>query len=166
MLAVSVRDEGIGLSPESMRSLFRPFYQVRDHTLSRLRSSSTHKKVSRNSTEGSGLGLYICRELVNLMRGHICCQSELGNGSTFSFAVPMEEASISDDQTSQVNSNEVAAKVISNYRLLVAEDNRVNQMVISNMLTKLGCTFDLADNGEVACKLFDEVCAHFILQTY
>ncbi len=139
-LVVHVTDEGMGISPENVRNLFRPYFQV-----------------SQNSTEGSGLGLFICRGLVKLLGGHICCRSQLGRGSTFNVAIPLksvdslaEFSSIDDAPSPEV------LNLVANGKILVAEDNRVNQMVIANMLTKLGCKFDIVDDGSKACDRFIE----------
>jgi hypothetical protein len=117
-------------------------------------------QVSKNSAEGSGLGLYICRELARLMRGHVCCTSQLGVGSTFTFAVPYESCGKIASSGSASNREAAPSDIqstIERRMILVAEDNRVNQMVISNMLSKLGCTFDIVSDGRAALDLFQQV---------
>ncbi len=140
-LVIRVRDQAIGISEENIAKLFKPFFQV-------------HK----NSTQGSGLGLYICHELASLMHGHICCQSELGVGSTFTFVSPCESVQLAE-QANEAEStviDEQVDAVIASQRILVAEDNKVNQLVIANMLKKIGCAFDIVENGELACNQFNE----------
>jgi CheY-like chemotaxis protein len=142
-MIVRVHDEGIGISKENMHKLFQPFFQV-----------------SRNSVQGSGLGLYICRELVHLLHGHICCHSQLGNGSTFTAVVPLAVvASHLSKSKSESQSSEVAKisnLVTSKYRVLVAEDNRVNQAVIRSLLDRLGCQFDIVSDGQQAVEAFEQ----------
>jgi signal transduction histidine kinase len=75
MLSVSVTDTGIGIPISARKHLFEAWSQADD-------AASRHY-------DGSGLGLYICRELVALMRGSICCKSQPGAGSTFTFRVPV-----------------------------------------------------------------------------
>jgi signal transduction histidine kinase len=73
---ITVADTGIGISPDALPALFRPFHQI-DAGLARQR-------------EGTGLGLSICKRLVELMGGSIAVSSERGRGSTFSFTLPNE----------------------------------------------------------------------------
>jgi CheY-like chemotaxis protein len=139
VIAVQVVDEGIGIAKENISKLFRPFFQV-----------------EKNSIEGSGLGLYICRELAHLMKGHICCKSQLAQGSTFTFVSPCEPANLPIPDASALAPPPIALEMMGKYKVLVAEDNKVNQLVISNMLRKIGCSFDIADNGKIACELFEQ----------
>ena len=144
LLHVRVIDQGIGISDENISKLFQPFFQV-----------------SKNSTEGSGLGLHICMELSRLLGGHVCCRSKLGYGSTFTFIVPIlvipKAAKKSGSACGKKSTeDERMIEFLKSERILVAEDNRVNQMVISNMLKQLGCTFDIANNGKEACEMFEE----------
>ena len=139
-MMIQVIDQGIGISNENISNLFQAFYQV-----------------ARNSIQGSGLGLHICHELVHLMRGHICCQSQLGQGSTFTVVVPLVRASV-DGESNEWNMEEqrLENEVVSRTKILVAEDNKVNQMVIGNMLKRLNCTFDMVSDGRQACEAFEQ----------
>jgi CheY-like chemotaxis protein len=139
VIVVQVEDQGIGISEENVRKLFQAFYQV-----------------AKNSVEGSGLGLYICRELALLMHGHICCQSEIGRGSTFTFVCPYTPAQRVDTKPDTPEDLSEIEAVLSKRKILVAEDNRVNQLVIASMLRKLNCTFDIVDDGQAACDAFEQ----------
>jgi signal transduction histidine kinase/AmiR/NasT family two-component response regulator len=153
LLVMRVHDEGIGISQENIGHLFRP------STISNRPSAS----------EVSGLGLYICSEFARLMKGHICCESKLGVGSTFTFVCPFESANEQFVRQTVTSSgscdgymnfqNVVREPNIEEFlkanKILVAEDNKVNQMVITNMLKKLNCTFDIVDDGDQACKQFE-----------
>ncbi len=152
-MIVEVSDEGIGMNEESISNLFRPFFQV-----------------SRNSTQGSGLGLYICRELARLMRGHVCCRSELGKGSSFTVVLPivagrMESSpphsmssisSVSRSKCEMSEGERHVQSIVSRHRVLVAEDNKVNRLVVGNMLKRLGCEYDMCDNGKLALESFEQ----------
>jgi two-component system sensor histidine kinase/response regulator len=134
-----VRDSGIGLSEESRQKLFQPFTQA---------DASTTRKFG-----GTGLGLAICRKLVELMGGTIGVTSIEGKGSTFWFDVHMARG-LGSDSASAVNAPGVPAKSKSashpGLRVLLVEDNPVNQLVATNQLRKLGCEIEVAGNGREA----------------
>ena len=87
MLEFSVRDTGIGMTPEDQSKLFKPFSQV---------DGSTTRRFG-----GTGLGLMIVRELVQAMGGQVRVESQLGKGSTFSFCIPCVKADAADVQASE-----------------------------------------------------------------
>lgn len=135
-LQFHVHDSGIGIPPEAQESLFEPFAQA-DRATSRLYG-------------GTGLGLTICRELANLMGGTISVRSSPGLGSTFTATVRLQAAT---DPLTRVAANplESLQRVRqASARILVAEDNPVNQQVVTHMLQKLGHQVRLANNGREA----------------
>jgi signal transduction histidine kinase/CheY-like chemotaxis protein len=131
-----VRDSGIGMAPAVLEKLFQPFVQADNST-------------TRNYG-GSGLGLVISRQLVEKMGGSIRVKSAPGSGTTmlvelpFSFALASVAAAPEYANVPPVLPEPQAARV------LVAEDNSVNQEVIRAMLMRLGVRPTLADNGEEA----------------
>jgi signal transduction histidine kinase len=129
-LSVQVVDTGIGLSPEQQLKLFQPFQQA---------DSATTRRYG-----GTGLGLAICQRLVQAMGGDIQITSTLGKGSTFSFTVNVGRHS----QPILV----VAAPPVQKrqLRILVAEDNRVNQLLIYRLLKRLGHIVEVVENGRLA----------------
>jgi two-component system sensor histidine kinase/response regulator len=138
-LHCAVRDSGIGLSEESRQKLFQSFTQA---------DTSTTRKFG-----GTGLGLAICRRLVELMDGSIGVTSEEGHGSTFWFNVRMNERPGPNEtiETSAVVAPERHALVVGPaLRILLAEDNPVNQTVATHQLRKLGCDIKVASNGKEA----------------
>ncbi|MBL8468391.1 ATP-binding protein [Methyloversatilis discipulorum] len=133
----SVTDTGIGISAAQQALLFKPFSQA---------DSSTTRRFG-----GTGLGLAISQKLVHAMGGRIVVSSEPGLGSTFSFAIPVQETSAE----ATVKSEEMrpagpARGRRSDLRVLVAEDNATNQMLILRMLEKQHIVADLAIDGEQA----------------
>lgn len=129
---VNIKDTGIGISQEAQSRLFTRFSQA---------DSSTTRRFG-----GSGLGLVICRQLAQLMGGGVGLQSEVGKGSTFWFTVRcgLGEAPVEDVDST------VCDESVSDQRglkILVAEDNAVNQLVARTMLTKVGHTVDVVANG-------------------
>ena len=135
-LHFAVSDTGIGIPQEKMDQLFKPFSQV-ETTISRKR-------------DGAGLGLAICKGLVELMGGEIWAKSEVGKGSTFYFTI---EAEIAQGLPTR---SEIPAESVENLaelhplRILVAEDNPSNQKVLVEMLKRMGYRADaVADGREV-----------------
>jgi len=135
-LHCAVRDSGIGLSEEARQKLFQPFTQA---------DSSTTRRFG-----GTGLGLAICRKLVELMGGSIGVTSTEGEGSTFWFDVHLEEPPPPVAlQGAEWIGAPLQDKSIGSplFRVLLAEDNPVNQIVAASQLRKLGCEIEVARNG-------------------
>ncbi len=137
-----VRDTGIGIAPQSLKSLFQPFVQA---------DSSTTRHFG-----GSGLGLSIVRGLVEKMGGEISADSLPGRGSTFWFELPMGEvSSVASAALPRPAAHHWAAHRFSG-RVLLVEDNTVNQLVARRFLERLGCDVALAANGEDALVAWEQ----------
>jgi PAS domain S-box-containing protein len=137
-LRFSVRDTGIGISPEQVERLFNPFTQA-DGTITRRYG-------------GTGLGLAISKRLVELMGGEIGVESAPGSGSVFYFTalfqIPCEAPiQIIAAPTGAIKSLSEKARSIRGARVLLVEDNIVNQEVAAGFLKRLGLTVDTAVNG-------------------
>ncbi len=138
-IKVIVEDTGIGISKENQEKLFNIFSQA-DVSDTRI-------------YEGTGLGLAICKRMVELMGGEIGLESDLGKGSKFWFTFNAKRVS---DEQNQVES-EILDEVIKApkpFSLLLVEDKKTNQLVISLMLKEAGCKTDIASNGQEALKKF------------
>lgn len=133
-LQLEVRDTGIGIAAEDLPRLFQPFTQVD--------ASSTRKH------DGTGLGLAISRRLVELMGGQITVSSQPGNGSCFHLQLPFAVATAVANEA--VTSTVPLQPRARPARVLVAEDNAVNQRVAAAMLKRLGLRADLVANGAEA----------------
>ena len=139
---LSVRDNGRGMSPEFQKVLFEPFTQE-----DRVRSMES-------ISSSSGLGLAIVKKIVDLMDGTIEVQSEVGAGSTFSVCLSPEFITAADYRR-EVRSQSVQEE--SNFagkRVLLCEDNKINQEIARTMLERDGVTVELAENGQDGCRLF------------
>jgi PAS domain S-box-containing protein len=134
LLRVSVSDTGIGIAPEKLALVFERFSQA-DGSIARRYG-------------GTGLGLTICKGLVELMGGRIEVRSEVGRGSTFSFELPLRRITAQDQPLPPPDNRPVQAS--SPMRILLAEDNFLNQIVIAAMLEKLGHEVTVVGDGAAA----------------
>ena len=145
-IRMAVADTGIGISEANMSKLFIRFSQV---------DSSDTRRYG-----GSGLGLVITKQIVELMGGNIQVQSKEDIGSTFIVEVPMKVVKASDDALEEVEKEEEPAvfsiNAHSKARILVAEDEPVNQQVIGKLLGMAGFSYDIAENGQKAVELFKQ----------
>ncbi|HYD30836.1 MAG TPA: ATP-binding protein, partial [Azospirillaceae bacterium] len=129
-----VQDTGIGLSAGQVATLFRPFTQADDSTTRRF--------------GGTGLGLAICKRLVEAMRGTIDVTSTVGQGSSFWFTVTVAAG---DPARVETETSTTAPQATGHpLRILLAEDNEVNRMVISAMLARMGHTVHGVGDGRQA----------------
>ncbi len=139
-LVFGVRDTGIGIAPEKIEVLFKSFSQV---------DSSTTRKYG-----GTGLGLAISEKLVKLMGGTITVKSVPGSGTTFTFTILAKPGAPTLTPASNGSMRSETLKVDfageNPLRILVAEDNAVNQQLILHILDKLGYKPDSVENGELA----------------
>lgn len=140
-LKCAVIDTGIGISDEDQSKLFQKFNQF---------------GTDENNKKGSGLGLCITKELIEVMEGTISVKSTINKGSTFSFVLPIEiiEAKNTSDQRVFKKINQGVKYSIDH--ILIAEDNLMNQKYISRLLQKLNIKFTIANNGKEVVALAKE----------
>ena len=144
LMSLAVVDTGPGLTPAQQEKLFRPFSQVHASAASR--------------ESGSGLGLSISRQLATLLGGRVQLSSEAGRGSTFTLEIPLATRAATTSGTGPParGSRPTLPAVVATPawqrppRVLLVEDNRINQLVARGMLERLGCAIDVADDGGAA----------------
>jgi PAS domain S-box-containing protein len=142
-VSFEVKDTGIGIEKEKLSKLFNSFSQA---------DESTTRKYG-----GTGLGLSISKELVELMNGTISVNSQLNIGSSFVFDIELiqTECKCSPLDKSCINTNNEEKTNFHKNKILVVEDNVINQEVIFEILTELNLVVDIANNGKEACEKFD-----------
>jgi len=133
---LSVQDSGIGVPPDQQARLFRPFAQADDSTTRRF--------------GGTGLGLSICRELAARMDGHVGVDSDGRSGSTFWASLSLPRSLTIDDTATRRRIPIPQRHPLAGQRLLVAEDNPVNRLIITALLQRLGAEVIEAEDGEEA----------------
>jgi CheY-like chemotaxis protein len=135
-LRFAVRDTGIGIAADCTDRLFRPFSQA---------NSSTSRLYG-----GTGLGLAICHRLAQGLEGRIWMESEPGKGSTFWFTIRCQAggANLPPVPRESEGAGRIDGSGLSPLRILVAEDNVINQKVVLLMLERLGYAADVAADGE------------------
>jgi signal transduction histidine kinase/DNA-binding response OmpR family regulator len=157
LLKFSVKDTGIGIAKKNIIKIFEPFEQA-DNTITR-------------EFGGTGLGLSICKGIINLMGGDIWIESEEGVGTEVYFTVKVNEA---DDITLEKNSNyslkngyttegesekakrenKIIPRKNKKFNILIVEDNKINQIITSDILENNGHSYQVATNGNEAIELF------------
>ncbi|HFE46539.1 MAG TPA: response regulator, partial [Nannocystis exedens] len=132
-LRFSILDTGIGISKRDLDDLFQPFTQA---------DSGTARRHN-----GAGLGLTVSRRLIELMNGSCEIESEPGQGTTFSFEVRLATTECTQSDADRAPTTDHHSKEI---RVLVVEDNPINQRVAARLLAKIGYVADIASGGKAA----------------
>ncbi|HEY3950378.1 ATP-binding protein [Phenylobacterium sp.] len=136
-LRLRVADTGIGVAPEKLAGLFQKFEQA---------DASTTRRYG-----GTGLGLAICRDLAELMGGEIHAESTPGEGATFTVELPLERIANAPERTSRPAGEATAAvEDGAEIRILAAEDNGMNQLVLRTLLAQVGIEPTIVGNGREA----------------
>ncbi|MFA6969858.1 MAG: MASE1 domain-containing protein [Gallionella sp.] len=149
-LLIEIEDTGIGISSEDQQRLFKPFVQL--------------AKLAGDN-KGTGLGLTITRQFVQLMGGSVSVESTQGKGSTFRVELPVEKIEAGDvSGLDKVERGEIVglAPDQPTYRILIVEDQLENQLLLSQLMNRLGFAVKVAENGEQGVQLFQSWQPHLI----
>ena len=151
-LRFEIEDNGIGISKEKQDQMFDSFSQG---------SVQINRKYG-----GTGLGLSIVKGLIQILKGKIHLKSELGKGSTFFFEIPLEYDKEADkpkveEEVKKVNKME--GLDLTNVKILIVEDNKINQMITKKILNKMNLYCDVVDNGEAAVEQVKETAYDVVL---
>ncbi|MEA3290461.1 MAG: response regulator [Campylobacterota bacterium] len=142
-LLFSIQDSGIGIAPQNHDKVFELFSQA---------ESTTTKKFG-----GTGLGLSISSKLVEMLGGKISLESDVGKGAKFYFNIPLKEYKKNEIKHKEEKRCDLVTrtKKFDNHILLV-EDNKTNQTLMTIILKKLGLTFDIANDGVEAVRMYKQ----------
>jgi two-component system, sensor histidine kinase and response regulator len=140
-LKITVADSGIGISPDQQKKLFNAYNQA-DNTITQ-------------KFGGTGLGLVISKQIIELMQGTIWIESELDKGAKFIFTIKVKKGTVKDSQASASPIEIKAADLdLKAYTILAAEDMDFNREVLGKYLEKTGINIDFAENGKTAIDKF------------
>ncbi|MBF0439884.1 MAG: response regulator, partial [Magnetococcales bacterium] len=140
-LQFHVKDTGLGMHEDQIAYLFQPFTQA---------DSSTTRRFG-----GTGLGLSITKKLIELMGGTIQVSSQLGQGSDFHFVLPFGQAAC-PSEILEIQPVRTTYKMVENAKILLVEDDPLNQVVLKGMFRHFGTEIVLATNGQEALDLLVE----------
>ena len=146
-LTFNVRDTGMGISTEELNKLFEAFTQT---------------ESGREAQEGTGLGLVISRQFIQLMGGDITVESELGKGTSFNFSI---QATLGQETPEIYTEPRRVLALASNqpvYKLLAVDDKQANRKLLIKLLSPLGFEVKEASNGQEAIVIWDEWEPHLI----
>ncbi|NES84328.1 MAG: response regulator [Moorea sp. SIO2B7] len=147
-LLITVRDTGLGIAPHEIDRLFEAFVQT---------------ETGRKSQKGTGLGLPISRQFVQLMGGELTVSSKLGEGTIFQFEIEVKQV-----EETEIESQQPTRKIIAlapdqpTYRILIVDDRWTNRQLLLKMLVPLGFEVREAENGQEAIEVWDNWEPHLI----
>lgn len=141
-LTIAVQDSGIGIAKDKVASVFDSYTQT---------GSDTARKYG-----GTGLGLTIVKQLVEMQQGNVQVSSVEGFGTTFTFNIPYQVALQADIENKQQQASQVVKKdLLKGVHILLAEDNAISQKVMRHTVQQQGATIDIAGNGLEAITMLD-----------
>jgi len=148
-IRLEVEDNGIGITKEKQDNMFESFSQG---------SVQINRKYG-----GTGLGLSIVKGLVDILKGKIYLKSELGKGTSFFIELPLKESEEVVSVKKHDYSKDISKLDLENVKILVVEDNKINQMITKKILNKMNLNCDLIDNGEDAVEMVKETSYDVVL---
>ena len=140
-IVISVIDNGVGMNKEVQDKIFKPFEQA---------DGSTTRKYG-----GTGLGLNITQNLVELMNGKIELDSQEGQGSTFKVTIPLQMIEPTEEAIVKIEFSEDEKEDSLEGHILIVEDNKTNQMLVRMLIEDFGLTSEIANDGIEAVEIYN-----------
>jgi signal transduction histidine kinase/CheY-like chemotaxis protein len=140
LIRFEVTDTGIGIPAEDKRNIFQPFYQIENRFI--------------DNSHGYGIGLFFVKMLVEMMGGDIHVESEIGRGSRFWFSLRLPKSEEILTVADVVKHDEKFD--FSGKRILIVEDNKINQLLAKSFLDKVHASYRIADNGKIALEILQK----------
>ncbi len=131
----TISDNGIGMSETFQKKMFQKYSQ--------------EQNIYSGAEGGSGLGLSIVKNLVDLVDGTIECKSKLNEGTTFTVDLPLEETTKIEFEKYNLKGFDGSHDILFNKHILICEDTNINTVIVSKILSKYNITIDIAENGEI-----------------
>lgn len=135
----TISDNGIGISKAFQKKMFHKYSQ--------------EQNIFSGAEGGSGLGLSIVKNLVDLVKGTIECKSELNKGTTFIIDLPLNETTKLEFDKQKIKQIDVSLDILTNKHILVCEDTKINTVIIGKILSKYNITIDIAEDGLKGIKM-------------
>ncbi|MGZ5050447.1 MAG: response regulator [Methylobacter sp.] len=148
-LVIEIEDSGPGIEPEDRQRIFEPFVQL----------------GTQGDSKGTGLGLTITRQFVQLMGGSIALESTLGKGSLFRIDLPLREAGEEElVKSKRISHDDILSLAPGHpdYRVLIVEDQLENQILLTQLMESIGISVKVAKNGQEGVQLFQSWRPHLI----
>jgi signal transduction histidine kinase/ActR/RegA family two-component response regulator len=144
LLKINIKDSGIGIAKENLTAIFEDFIQIENND-NQTRQMST------------GLGLAICKRIVDMYGGKITAESTLGQGAEFIVRIPLKIAASEAVPTiASVGGRITFERFLSGKKVLIADDTKMNLLLISRFMDKLGANYDMVADGKKAFEMFRE----------
>lgn len=149
-LHVTVKDTGIGIPKEQQENIFESFTQV-------------HSQKSEKLYGGTGLGLAITKKLVELQNGNISIKSETGKGSEFTFVISLGYSKVAIKEAVEELTSQKSSKSLKGVKVLIVEDNPINQKIAIRFLEKWGIESNVAQNGAESLEILEKEIPDLVL---
>lgn len=151
-LTFEIKDTGVGIPKDAQSSIFQPYAQV--------------DPIKSRNYNGTGLGLTICKQIINQLDGEVELNSIQGEGTSMKFKLPVKVLNPTRTEHFTEGGNRVSPNQLLGLRILQVEDNLINQFVCEEVFKSLGITYEIANNGGQALKILENEVFDMLIMDY